>query len=98
MIPTRHFMELKGKHAVIRMPAGELEFYYRIKVDEAEPDVELMHAQPKGDMRVLETINTNIVGENDEKRKTVAIAAMEGGRRSVSISRLPGRWSRANTR
>jgi hypothetical protein len=73
MIPTRHFMELKGKHSVIRVPAGELEFYYRITVDDDEPDVELMHAQPKGDTRLLEIINTNIVGENDEKRKTVQL-------------------------
>jgi hypothetical protein len=73
MIPTRHFMELKGKRAVIRMPAGELEFYYRIPVDEAEPDIELMRAQVKGDLRVLESINTNIVGEHEEKRKTVEL-------------------------
>jgi hypothetical protein len=73
MIPTRHFMELKGKRAVIRVPAGELEFYYRIPVDEAEPDIELMRVQQKGDVRLLETINTNIVGENDEKRKTVTL-------------------------
>jgi hypothetical protein len=73
MIPTRHFMELKGKRAVIRMPEGELEFYYRIPLDEPEPDIELMRAQQKGDLRVLETINTNVVGEHDEKRKTVAL-------------------------
>ena len=73
MIPTRHFMELKGKRAVVRVPAGELEFYYRISADEVEPDVELMRAQQKGDLRVLETINTNIVGEKEEKRKTVAL-------------------------
>jgi hypothetical protein len=72
-IPTRHFMELKGKRAVIRVPSGELEFYYRIPVDEAEPDVELMRAQQKGDVRQLETINTNIVGEKDERRKTVTL-------------------------
>jgi hypothetical protein len=72
-IPTRHFMELKGKHSLIRVPMGELEFYYRIPVDEAEPDVELMHAQQKGDVRQLETINTNIVGEKDERRKTVTL-------------------------
>jgi hypothetical protein len=73
MIPTRHFMELKGKRAVIRMPAGELEFYYRIPLDQAEPDVELLRAQQKGDLRVLETINTNVVREQEEKRKTVAL-------------------------
>ena len=73
MIPSRHFMELKGKHAAIRMPAGELEFYYRIPLDEAEPDVELMRAQVKGDVRVLESISTDVVGENEENRKTVAL-------------------------
>jgi hypothetical protein len=73
MIPSRHFMELKGKRAVIRIPDGELEFYYRIPVDEAEPDVELIRAQVKGDTRLLESINTDIVGENEENRKTVAL-------------------------
>jgi hypothetical protein len=73
MIPSRHFMDLKGKRAVIRIPDGELEFYYRIPVDEAEPDVELMRAQVKGDTRVLESISTDIVGENEENRKTVAL-------------------------
>ena len=73
MIPSRHFMDLKGKRAAIRVPAGELEFYYRIPVDEQEPDVELMRAQVKGDTRVLESINTDVVGENEEIRKTVAL-------------------------
>jgi hypothetical protein len=73
MIPTRHIMELKGKRAAVRMPAGELEFYYRISEDDVEPDVELMRAQPKGDLRVVETISTNIVGEHEENRKTVGL-------------------------
>ena len=65
IIPTRHIMELKGKRAAIRVPEGELEFYYRIPDDDVEPDVELMRAQPKGDLRVVETISTNIVGEHE---------------------------------
>ena len=69
MIPTRHFMELKGKHSVIRVPAGELEFYYRIKVDDDEPDVELMHAQPKGDTRLLEIINDEHRGGENRRRE-----------------------------
>jgi hypothetical protein len=73
MIPTRHIMELKGKRAAVRIPAGELEFYYRIHDDDVEPDVELMRAQPKGDLRVVETISTNIAGEHEENRKTVAL-------------------------
>jgi hypothetical protein len=73
MIPSRHFMDLKGKHAVIRVPDVELEFYYRIPVDEPEPDIELMRAQVKGDTRVLESISTDIVGQNEENRQTVAL-------------------------
>jgi hypothetical protein len=77
LIPSRHFLELKGKRAVIRVPAGELEFYYRIAVDDVEPDMELMRLQPKGDVRVVETINTDIVGQNEENRKTVALLKWE---------------------
>jgi hypothetical protein len=73
LIPSRHFLELKGKRAVIRIPEGELQFYYRIGEDDVEPDMELMRVQPKGDVRVVETINTDIVGQNMESRKSVAL-------------------------
>jgi hypothetical protein len=97
MIPSRHFMELKGKRAAIRVPNGELQFYYRIPEDEAEPDVELMRAQQKGDLRVLETINTNIVGENEEKRKTVALLKWDVAkgvyRYTISEAMEPGEYA-----
>ena len=97
MIPSRHFMELKGKRAVIRVPDGELEFYYRIPVDEAEPDVELMRAQVKGDVRVLESISTDMVGENEENRKTVALLKWDVAkgvyRYTVSAPMGPGEYA-----
>lgn len=71
LIPSRHTMRIKGKHAAIRVPAGELEFYYRIPEEDNEPEIELVRLQEKGDMRVVESISTNIVGENDEKRNTI---------------------------
>lgn len=97
MIPSRHFMELKGKRAVIRVPDGELEFYYRIPVDEQEPDIELMRAQVKGDTRVLESISTNVVGENEENRKTVALLKWDVAkgvyRYTLSAAMGPGEYA-----
>jgi hypothetical protein len=97
MIPSRHFMELKGKRAAIRLPVGELEFYYRIPLDDAEPDVELMRAQVKGDTRVLESISTDIVGQNEENRKTVALLKWDVAkgvyRYTISAPMGPGEYA-----
>jgi hypothetical protein len=77
LIPSRHFMEIKGKHAAIRLPAGELEFYYRIAPGEDEPDIAMIRAKDKGDVRVVEKISTNIIGETDEGRFEVKLLRWE---------------------
>jgi hypothetical protein len=77
LIPSRHFMEIKGKHAAIRLPAGELEFYYRVAPGEDEPEIAMIRATEKGDVRLVETIRTNIVGESDENRKDIKLLKWE---------------------
>ncbi len=77
LIPSRHYMEIKGKHAPIRMAAGELEFYYRIGVGEDEPEIGMVRATEKGDVRVVEKITTSIVGENLETRKDIKLLRWE---------------------
>lgn len=71
LIPSRHTLQLKGKSAAIRLPAGPLEFYYRIGEDDPEPELVLVRVQQKGDMRVVESITTDIIQENSEKRKNI---------------------------
>ena len=77
LIPTRHYMEVKGKHAAIRLPAGELEFYFRIPPGDDEPEIAMIRATEKGEVRVVETISTNIVGENNENRKDIKLLRWE---------------------
>jgi hypothetical protein len=77
LIPSRHYMEVKGKHAGIRLPAGELEFYYRLAPGEDEPEMALIRATEKGDTRLVESITTNLVGENLESRKDIKLLRWE---------------------
>jgi hypothetical protein len=77
VIPTRHTMEIKGKHASARLPEGELEFYYRVAPDADEPEMLLLRLTEKPDMRVVETISTNMVGENNENQKTIKLLKWE---------------------
>jgi hypothetical protein len=72
IIPQRHHLELKGKHAALRLPNMELQFYYRTAED-AEPEIELIHVTEKGSARLVEWINTDIVGDVDTKRNTISI-------------------------
>lgn len=72
IIPQRHHLELKGKHATLRLPNVELQFYYRTAED-AEPEIELIRVTEKGNVRLVEWINTDIVGDVDTKRNTVSI-------------------------
>lgn len=74
ILSTRQLMEIKGKHAILRLPAGEVEFFYRTAADaEGEPDVELVHAKEKGDARMVEWISTDIVGNKDTDFKEVSL-------------------------
>lgn len=77
LIPTRHFMEVKGKHATVRLPEGELDFFYRVAPGGDEPELVLLRATEKGDTRLVETISTNMVGENNENQKIIKLMKWE---------------------
>ncbi len=72
ILNTRQLMEIKGKHATMRLPAGEVEFYYRTTAEE-EPDVELVRAQEKGDARLVQWVSTDLVGNQDTERSEVSL-------------------------
>jgi hypothetical protein len=72
MVPGRQRVEIKGKHSAVRLPAGELQFYLRINVDDPEPEVDLLRAHPDGETRRLEWINYPVAGEPIEQRETLS--------------------------
>jgi hypothetical protein len=72
IVPQRHHLELKGKQSVVRLPNVELQFYYRTAED-AEPEIELIRTTEKGSVRLVEWINTDIVGDVDARRNTISI-------------------------
>jgi hypothetical protein len=66
IISSKHKVRVAGKKAEIRLTATEPEFYYRT-ADEHEPEVELLRAEVKGNARIIQAVETNIVG--DQKRR-----------------------------
>jgi hypothetical protein len=72
VVPTRHKVQIAGKHAAVRLTTGQPEFYMRT-VDQREPEIELLRAQPKGNSREIEVIRTIITGERIERRKTLPL-------------------------
>ncbi len=71
IVPSRHKVQIPGKSAQVRLTTREPEFY--IRTDGREPQLELIHAQVKGDTRLLEFISTNIAGQHTEKRQTISL-------------------------
>lgn len=65
-------LEIPGKRAKVRLTAQDPEFYYRIDYNGDEPEVVLVHADIRGEKRVVESIKTNIAGERDIQRKTLS--------------------------
>jgi len=72
VVPTRHKVQIPGKRAALRLSTSQPEFYMRT-VDQREPEVELLRAQPKGDSREIQVIRTIITGERIEQRKTLPL-------------------------
>ncbi|MGB6432339.1 MAG: hypothetical protein WBF06_17305 [Candidatus Acidiferrales bacterium] len=66
VIPSKHRIELPGKHADLRLSTGELEFFMRT-ADQREPRMILVRAQQRGDNRVLETESTSAVEDATDK-------------------------------
>jgi hypothetical protein len=71
LIPTKHRVRIAGKAAVLRLTSPHPEFYIRV-ADDHEPEMELIRAQVKGNMREIEAISTDIVGQQRETRNTIS--------------------------
>ncbi len=72
IIPSRHKVQIPGKRASVRLATAQPEFYMRT-ADGREPRIELIHAQVKGDARLLEFISTQITGQQTAKRDTISL-------------------------
>ncbi len=72
VVPTRHKVQISGKRATHRIEAAQPEFYVRT-AEAQEPEMELIRAQVKGDVRQLEFLNTTIIGTQTSERKSISI-------------------------
>jgi hypothetical protein len=89
VVPTRHRVQIPGKRAELRLTTNQPEFYMRVDLDDdrpssspqnrkgpeapREPEFVLIHADVKGDARVIELISTDIVGEHQSHRNAISI-------------------------
>jgi hypothetical protein len=73
IVSGRQRVVMKGKHSPIRLPSGELQFYYRINLEDAEPTVELLRAYPDGDMRRVEWIISPVGAPPTESRESISV-------------------------
>ncbi len=73
IVPGRQRVEINGKHSPIRLPSGELQFYFRYNEENAEPTVELVRAHIDGDARRLEWIVSPVTGGRTEQRETISV-------------------------
>ena len=72
VIPTRHKVQIAGKRAQLRITTGVPEFYMRT-ADRREPELELIRAQVKGEVRQVELISTHLTGQQTSDRNAVSI-------------------------
>jgi len=101
IVPTRHRIQIAGKRATLRLSPtqGEQlafpEFYLRVSVleqgrestsVETEPNLELVHAQVKGDNRILELLSTYVTGETEKKRNSITVERWKVARRVYRLT------------
>lgn len=72
VIPTRHRVELAGARAQFRLETAQPEFYLRT-ADDHEPEIELIRVRVKGNTRLVEFINTNVLGESARSRDSLSL-------------------------
>jgi hypothetical protein len=72
VIPTRHRVQIQGKKATVRLTSREPEFYIRT-TDPLEPEIELIRARVKGDVREIQVVDTDIVGEQSRRGDTIPV-------------------------
>lgn len=95
VIPTKQTIQIAGKRAVVRLSTPQPEFYFR--TDGREPEMELIRAKVKGDMREVGVVLTDIVGNSDEKRDYIPLqrwpVAKGVYRFTISQSLEPGEYA-----
>jgi hypothetical protein len=72
VVPTQHKVELKGAKAERRVTTLQPEFYVRLAEDR-EPELELIRAKVKGNIRQIEAISTYITGQSERNRLAISV-------------------------
>lgn len=72
LIPSRLRIEIPGKRAALRVTTAEPEFYMR-PADSREPRIVLLRAKVTGNHRLVESISTNIAGEESSKGQEIEL-------------------------
>lgn len=72
VISSRHRVRIAGKKSAVRLTAREPEFYIRT-ADAREPEIELLLAEVKGNTRIIQAVETNIVGDQSRKGKVMSL-------------------------
>ena len=72
IVPGKQRISAAGKAAAIRLNTTQPEFYIRT-ADAREPEMELIRAVVKGDKREVNVVSTNVVGQQKNDYKAVAV-------------------------
>ncbi len=72
IVPTRQRVQIPGQRAQLRLTTSQPEFYMRT-ADAREPQMELIHAQVKGDARLIELLSTQVTGQRSSKRAAISM-------------------------
>ena len=72
LIPSKQTLEIPDAHAALRLSTTEPEFFMR-PADEREPRFRLIHAQIKNGRRVLESVSTQMTGEQSHNANEIEI-------------------------
>ncbi|MFY9585798.1 MAG: hypothetical protein WAR21_15025 [Candidatus Acidiferrales bacterium] len=98
VVPTRHKIQIPGKHAGLRLATAQPEFYMRT-ADAREPEMELIRAEVKGDVRLIEVLSTQVTGQHTEKRRAISLQRWQVAkglyRLTISQSLEPGEYALA---
>lgn len=76
LIPSKHYIDLPGKRAKLRLHSDEPEFYFR-PVDGREPHISLLQLEILTDRRAVETMSTNIADISKFKNHEVTLLSWE---------------------
>lgn len=85
IIPTKHKVQIAGKAAVLRLTTAQPEFFLRV-ADDREPELELIRAKVTGNHREIETIFTDIAGQQSQLRNAVSIQTWRLARRVYRVT------------